>query len=980
MVTPSNENILALNAFKASRRHMRPESLSVINDARDLALKRITGVLAGTFDKIEDELFEMAEKSLDREAQNLYLDARAQSREKRAVIEVAFKKQFLSFFERKVNGEDTSIKNAAPVDFSALEMTLVDDSELEEDLALSSISKRMGDKCDEELRGLSQRMGFLLSEPELGNDANPMSPDTVVNALKAACDQMTFGYQAKLMVMKLIEQHIAKEMLGVYKDVNAQLIGRQILPTLRANYGRPQAAGQRSATPKSPTGVADPAGATTSEMAAFTATGGTVGAADAGFDGSGDIFATLQKLLGGGASGAGSAVGVATAGPTGAAGAAGAAGNPMDATAALAQLFGGGGGAGAATGSANADAMLGFAGGIAGASGPMNFGPAATQNLLSALSSLQIGGMGLGNAGGMQGLSGLAGLGTAGGVSATGAALDDAGMFSPEVAAQNAAISAAVLANLQAARNFLPGQMPVAELGILRELKAQGLAQSSSQVDSMTIDIVAMLFDYVFEDKSVPDTIKALIARLQIPMLKVAILDKTFFSQKSHPARHLLDVLAEASVCYADEASKEDPLYKKTESLVERIQSQFETDLNVFADAITEFQTFLAERETASEAFIQKSAQVLHENERREMARMVAQDETERRANTPDLPIPVGTMLRGPWTRTLERIYLREAGRGEAFIHSLGTADDLVWSVLPKNDGEARKRLVALLPSLLRRLKEGFDIASIEEEDRSRFFSVLIDCHAAAVKAGLRGESVMSLYAAVNATAEAKPLFEKLVAEEKAREIAFKKVDRSGFARISFGDDGVEIEEVSAAKPSEVARFAKPIGADEAPIPAVPKGPRALRLSAMPTAAALAQAADLAATQVGNTPKASTPKVMAGGIATVDFDLSEGADDDDVFNDDDDDIEEYQLEKLTRGTWVEFMQAGGERIRAKLTWISPLKGIYLFTNPGEIEALSIEPLALAKQVRRGQARIIEKTSLIDRAVSSMVRTLSAKTK
>ena len=957
MVTPSNENILALNAFKASRRNMRPESLSVINDARDLALKRITGVLAGTFDKIEDELFEMAEKSLDREAQNLYLDARAQSREKRAAIEVAFKKQFLSFFERKVNGEDTSVKAAAPVDFSALEMTLIDDSELEENLAINDISKRMGDKCDEELRGLSQRMGFLLSEPEMGNDANPMSPDTVVNALKAACDQMTFGYQSKLMVMKLIEQHIAKEMLSVYKDVNAQLISRQILPTLRANYGRPQAAGLRSANPaKAAASGADGTGgvgASTNEMAAFA--NAATGAGDAGgLDSGGDIFATLQKLLGGG----GGASAGAGAGGSAAAG-------QMDANAALAQLFGGG----APGGGGGIDAMPSIAGG----GGALNFGPAATQNLLSALSSLQLGGMGVGG--------GLAGLGVAGGVSATGVALNDAGAFSPEVAAQNAAISAAVLANLQAARNFMPGQMPVAELGVLRELKAQGLAQSSNQVDSMTIDIVAMLFDYVFEDKSVPDTIKALIARLQIPMLKVAILDKTFFSQKSHPARQLLDVLAEASVCYADEASKDDPLYKKTEMLIERIQSQFETDLNVFADAIVEFQAFLAERETANEEFVQKSAQVLHENERREMARMVAQDETERRANTPDLPTPVSTMLRGPWTRALERIYLREAGRGEEFISSLGTADDLVWSALPKNDGEARKRLVALLPSLLKRLKEGLDVASIEEEDRSRFFSVLIDCHAAAVKAGLRGESVMSLYAAVNATAEAKPLFEKLVAEEKAREIAFKKVDRSGFARISFGDDGVEIEEVSAAKPSEVARFAKPIGHDAAPISPPPTAPRALRLAASPTPAAVAQAAALAASGVGNAPaKPSAPKVLAGAASSVDFDLSEGAEDEDKFDDDDDDIEEYQLEKLTRGTWVEFMQAGGERIRAKLTWISPLKGIYLFTNPGEIEALSIEPVALAKQVRRGQARIIEKTSLIDRAVSSMVRTLSAKTK
>ena len=51
-----------------------------------------------------------------------------------------------------------------------------------------------------------------------------MSPDTVVNALRTACDQMTSGYEAKLAVMKLMEQHMARKMLGVYHDINAQLI------------------------------------------------------------------------------------------------------------------------------------------------------------------------------------------------------------------------------------------------------------------------------------------------------------------------------------------------------------------------------------------------------------------------------------------------------------------------------------------------------------------------------------------------------------------------------------------------------------------------------------------------------------------------------------------------------------------------------------------------------------------------------------
>jgi hypothetical protein len=79
---------------------------------------------------------------------------------------------------------------------------------------------------------------------------------------------------------------------------------------------------------------------------------------------------------------------------------------------------------------------------------------------------------------------------------------------------------------------------------------------------------------------------------------------------------------------------------------------------------------------------------------------------------------------------------------------------------------------------------------------------------------------------------------------------------------------------------------------------------------------------------------------------------------------------------LKRGAWLEFIQAGGSKIRAKLTWVSPLKGVYLFTNPGASEALSITPDVLEAQFKRGLARLIEESSLIDRAVDSLVHSLA----
>jgi hypothetical protein len=500
-----------------------------------------------------------------------------------------------------------------------------------------------------------------------------------------------------------------------------------------------------------------------------------------------------------------------------------------------------------------------------------------------------------------------------------------AGLVSALTHMQQNAKSAAAGTNASAvARDLLPGETPAAALNLLREIKTPSMLESSAPIDVMTIDIVAMLFDYVFDDKSIPDAIKGLIARLQIPALKVALLDRSFFSKKTHPARRLLDALADASVCFAGVASRDDPLYRMIETAVNRVHTEFETDIRIFADVLADFEKFLAEREAANSKFIEQSARVVNEREMREMARLVAQDEMEKRTADAELLAPVAAFLKGPWARVLERIYLRDEGRHERFNKALETAKDLIWSVSPKSNADERKRLLGMLPRLLRSLQQGMEIAAVESEDRRRFFATLVDCHSAAVKAGLRGEGVASLLAAASPNTDTGPLFAKLIAEEKIREAEWKDSARSGIARIQFTDRGVEIEEIGTRKDAATNEHAAP----ETPGP---------NLTVAPS-------------------KSRGERSAAG---TVDFNITE-----------------MPVVELKRGTWVEFLQTGGRSIRGKLSWISPLKGVYLFTNPGVMAALSVAPDELQIQLRRGDAKVIEESSLVDRAVGMMVNSLS----
>src|SRR3546814_4455044 len=74
--------------------------------------------------------------------------------------------------------------------------------------------------------------------------------------------------------------------------------------------------------------------------------------------------------------------------------------------------------------------------------------------------------------------------------------------------------------------------------GLLSRVSAKtGKSRVVGEIDDDVINLVSMLFEFILDDRTLPDSLKALIGRLQIPLLKVAVLDKTFFSRGSHPAR-----------------------------------------------------------------------------------------------------------------------------------------------------------------------------------------------------------------------------------------------------------------------------------------------------------------------------------------------------------------------------------------------------------------------------------------------------------
>ena len=416
---------------------------------------------------------------------------------------------------------------------------------------------------------------------------------------------------------------------------------------------------------------------------------------------------------------------------------------------------------------------------------------------------------------------------------------------------------------------------------VLRDLQESPLGQRANQLEAMTIEMVAMLFDFIFETRDLPDGIKALLARLQIPVLKVAMLDGAFFARKTHPSRLLVNALAAAGLGWSPAMGQDDPLYRTIERIVHRIIDGFGDNLGLFDELRTELEVFLTAEEQAAEANFATTAEAINEDDRKDLAGVVAKSEIERRVESYPIPRFLAEFLRRKWQVTLEGIYLREGEDSDAWSSSVATLEDLVWSVQPKKTPEDRKHLVALLPSLLKRLAAGVPAQQWSPGEREAFMANLVEAHAAAVKPALA--TVPSPTAAVAEAARA------------------------------------EAEVAKASGDIEAAARAEALAAAMAP---------------------------------------AEPVEPDTGPLVLDDEYLEIA------------------RSMDRGMWVEFEDGDGQLSFAKLAWISPLRGNYLFTNRQGQRAVSMTADELAEQFRGNRARLVEAEPLIDRAFTRVISELS----
>ena len=198
-------------------------------------------------------------------------------------------------------------------------------------------------------------------------------------------------------------------------------------------------------------------------------------------------------------------------------------------------------------------------------------------------------------------------------------------------------------------------------------------------VDEDAIDLVGMLFDVLLDERDLTVPSKELIGRLVVPFVKVALLDRKMFVQKTHPARRLLNALAEACEGNQGESSAERNLMGKVEEVVERLVAEFNENIAIFMTLEEEFREFLAQHRRRVEITERRAAEIQRGQERLDLARERARQELEDRLDgREDLPGAILEFLRTPWQHHATMAVLREGEDGPAFVEALALADGLL--------------------------------------------------------------------------------------------------------------------------------------------------------------------------------------------------------------------------------------------------------------------------------------------------------------
>jgi hypothetical protein len=260
----------------------------------------------------------------------------------------------------------------------------------------------------------------------------------------------------------------------------------------------------------------------------------------------------------------------------------------------------------------------------------------------------------------------------------------------------------------------------------LREQSSELKKKAETKGEKATIEIVALMFQAILAEERIPPGIRVWFARLQMPVLRIALEDPEFFGTTTHPARLLIDRMGSCVMGFDSTGIQGKAMETEVKRIVQVVEQYPETGKKVYQIVYEEFQKFLSKFLT-EKGTTQKVVSVAQQVEQKET--LTIQYTIEMRNMLKDMPVrdEIRDFLFKVWAEVLAVAAVRKGPQHADTLTLKKSATDLVWSASAKPNRVDRARVIQELPAMLLRLRSGMTLLAMAPSEQETHVKTISD-------------------------------------------------------------------------------------------------------------------------------------------------------------------------------------------------------------------------------------------------------------
>lgn len=262
--------------------------------------------------------------------------------------------------------------------------------------------------------------------------------------------------------------------------------------------------------------------------------------------------------------------------------------------------------------------------------------------------------------------------------------------------------------------------------GVVRNRATEFKKKADTEGEKAIIEVVALMFQSILAEDRIPSAVRVWFARLQVPVLRVALAEPEFFSNLTHPARQLIDRMGSCALGFDAASISGSALEAEVKRIVQVIEQYPETGRRVFQLVYDEFEKFLAKFLTEKQA-TSRLVSVAQQVEQKEA--LAINYTIELRTMLKDMPVrdEIREFLFKTWAEVLALSAVREGPQHADTVAFKRTAADLVWAASAKPNRSERAQVIQSLPGLLQRLRQGLTLLGMTGAPQDAQIKALTD-------------------------------------------------------------------------------------------------------------------------------------------------------------------------------------------------------------------------------------------------------------